>query len=42
MKSTWVIVKKYLGTLQNDLKSLENTLLLILLKVNQIVTFGIQ
>lgn len=42
MKSMWIIVKKYLGTLQNDLKSWENTLLLILLKVNQIVTFGVQ
>lgn len=42
MKSMWIISKKYLGTLQNDLKSLENTLPLILLKDNQKVTFGVQ
>lgn len=42
MKSMWITSKKYLGALQNDLKSLENILLLILLKVNQIVTFGVQ
>lgn len=37
MKSMWIIAEKYLGILQNDLKNLENILLLILLKVNQIV-----
>lgn len=42
MKSMWIIAEKYLGILQNDLKNLENILLLILLKVNQIVTFGVQ
>lgn len=42
MKNMWIISKKYLGILQNDLKSLENILPLILLKVNQIVTFEVQ
>lgn len=42
MKSMWIISKKYMVTLKNDLKSLENTLLRLLLKVNKIVTLGVQ
>lgn len=40
IKSKWIIAKRYLGTLQNDLKNVENMLLLLLLEVSQIVMWS--